>query len=325
MKQTNTILTTAQPDSSQSSTANPQPVATVQQAKAKPAAEQVTTPVRTSEIPVTLLRPVDTVTVDTTETDTVKFFTCWFDSTEAPFAIQEPLQRKSMFASNEHVSDLVTPVKRTDNTPGGWVFGVIILLIVFISLYINNQKFKIKDIFRSLFDSRALDRVFRESNIRPRSLLPMTGIYLGTLALCAVRIMKQYAFYMDLNEVQLFLILLGGLVVFILLKTGIIKLFGVLFESPSSIWLYISSNYLFYFVGGLTVTPLLLLIFYTPNAGDIPLKIALGIATILFIVRIIRGLQLILTNSKSSKLYLFYYLCIFEIVPILILAKVLIS
>ena len=33
-------------------------------------------------------------------------------------------------------------------------------------------------------------------------------------------------------------------------------------------------------------------------------------------------MQLFLTNSKSPKFYLFYYLCILEIVPIIIVTKV---
>ena len=50
-----------------------------------------------------------------------------------------------------------------------------------------------------------------------------------------------------------------------------------------------------------------------------------GILGLLFVVRLIRGLQLILTFSKTPKFYLFYYLCILEIVPIIIIIKVAIS
>lgn len=330
MKQTDIIAPSpAQPDSTQarSNEAPQHTVAAAPQAKSTMANERTTSaPTLSSDIPVFLLRPKDTIVVDTPKTDTVKFLTCWFDSADTPFEIQEVTQRESMFVANKHSRSETTPITRSRDIADGWIFGVIVLLIVFISLYLNNQKFKLKDIFRSLFDIRALDRVFRESNIKPRSLLPMTGIYLSAIALTALQTTRHYNLFVDgMTEAILFLILLGGLIVFILIKTEFIRMFGGLFENPNATSLFVSSNYLFYFVGGLILTPLLLFVFYTPSVNGIPLKIALGTILILFFVRLFRGMQLILTNSRSSRLYLFYYLCIFEIVPILILIKVILS
>lgn len=329
MKQTDIpVPPPAQPDSIATSSASAPPAAAaVPQHAAVPANERTTpAPTLTSEIPPTLLRPKDTIVVDTQQTDTVKFLTCWFDTADIPFEIREVQQRESMFAANKQSRSEAQPIARPGDIADGWIFGAIVLLTVFISLYLNNQKFKLKDIFRSLFDLRALDRVFRESNIKPLSLLPMTGIYLSSIALTALQATRQYGVYLDgMPEVVLFLIMMGGLMLFILLKTGFIQMIGGLFENSTATALLNSSNFLFYFVGGILLTPLLLFVFYTPSAQGIPLKIALGVILILFLVRFLRGMQLILTNSKSSRLYLFYYLCIFEIVPILILTKVLLS
>ena len=197
------------------------------------------------------------------------------------------------------------------------------LLFTFVSIYINNQKFKLKDIFQSLFDTRVLDRVFRESNIRTSSLLPMVGIYLASVALMAIKLIdRNAAFVTTLPDYLMYLAILGGLIAFIFLKNSLIRLLGNVFEDRSVTMLYISSNNLFYFICRDSNSCKLLLLFYCPAATETILKTTIFLVGIIFIVRLFRGIQLILTNSKTSKLYLFYYLCIFEIVPILVMAKI---
>ena len=130
------------------------------------------------------------------------------------------------------------------------------------------------------------------------------------------------AFVTTLPDYLMYLAILGGLIAFIFLKNSLIRLLGNVFEDRSVTMLYISSNNLFYFVGGFVFVPLMLLLFYCPAATETILKTTIFLVGIIFIVRLFRGIQLILTNSKTSKLYLFYYLCIFEIVPILVMAKI---
>ena len=314
----------AQPDSSQHSLQTEPAVAVVERPVPTPTPAQARTTYNT-EIPPLLLMPQDTVAADTVVTDTATFSIIWTDSSDAPFPYKEVQMRESMFANNGHSRSETQPMAHSNHFTGGWIFACMLLLGTLISLYLNNQKFKINDIFRSLFDMRALDRVFRESNLSPRSLMPMTGIYLCAIALTALQVTRQMAYGGGMSEALVFVLLLAALLVYVLTKNAFIRLFGVLFGDPSAAMLYLSSNYLFHFVGGLTLTPMLLFVYYTPSSSDLPLKIALGMVAILFIVRMLRGMQLILTNSRSSKLYLFYYLCIFELLPILITAKVIIQ
>lgn len=325
-------ITTTQPDSLHAQTAqasqsvapkavHSETVSTTTAAHTAPTAAQHTT-----EIPVTLLMPVDSVAEQQPQEDSVKFMMTWFDSSDTPYEIIPVRERQSLFATNQHSSPYVIPMRRQTTHTEGWIFGAIILLLALLSIYLNNQKFKLKDIFLSLFDLRVLDRVFRESNIKSRSFIPMTGIYLGAMAMTTLQACQTFHFIPGgFNSIVLFLSILGGLIVFITLKSGIIRLFGDLFEDTAATTLYIINSHLFYFVGALICTPLTLFLFYCNDSNNLVLKINLAVIAILFIIRILRGFQLILTNSKSGKLYLFYYLCIFEIVPIMILSKILIS
>ena len=70
--------------------------------------------------------------------------------------------------------------------------------------------------------------------------------------------------------------------------------------------------------------PFALLLFFSPLSTALA-PIALTIVALLMIIRIIRGMIIILSSANDSKFYLFYYLCTVEIVPILIIAKLILS
>ena len=189
----------------------------------------------------------------------------------------------------------------------------------------DGERYRLKDLLMSLFDIRVRDRVWREYNIRIWTLLPTTGIFLAALAFVMFYLVDQYDLLTYSHAPLLYLMLTLSLFAFVLLKHGLVRMLGSIFEDHDSVLAYIINNHLFYFVGSLVLTPLLLLMFYGsgPLTG-IAMKIALIILATIFTIRVLRGLQLFLTNSRSAKLYLFYYLCILEIAPILVMATILI-
>lgn len=276
-------------------------------------------------IPVTLLRPSDSVAAP--DADTSNAILMCYDSVFAPYADMPVKYHKSLFANNSHYSSVPSQNTRTQEPSNDWIFGALVLILVLMGLYIKHQKFKIKDILQSIFNTRVLDRVAREFNIKPRTLMPMTGIYLASAAFIVLKAkdILYGSFDFGVNNALFYLSTLGFLVLFILAKNSIIRLLGNIFEDTPSTSLFITNNYLFYFVGALLVSPLLLLAYFNSELGSTALKTSEIIVLIIFTFRLIRGIQLILTNSKSSKLYLFYYLCILEIVPILVTTKIVIG
>ena len=94
------------------------------------------------------------------------------------------------------------------------------------------------------------------------------------------------------------------------------------FSHPENIW-YDILHYLLLYVASIVI-------YFTRNGifrfiGNAFNNSEAGVIALLFTIRLIRGLKLILTFSKTPKVYLFYYLCILEIVPIIIIIKVVIS
>ena len=248
-----------------------------------------------------------------------------YDSVLAPFRDLPVVQRPSMFAGSELHRDAVAPQERAASQQYDWVFGIIVLLLATMSIYLNRHKFKLKELLASLFDKRVLFRVFRDNNLKPFSLMPIAIIYLAGIALLAVQGAGRLSLdTLLLPQVVQYLLLLAGLLLFFLLKNGLVLLLGSIFEEVGNAKLYTTNTYLFYFVGGLLTVPFMLLMTYNEALAQGTMIAYAGVIVILFVVRMLRGVQLILSSSNSSKLYLFYYLCIFEIVPILVAIKVII-
>ena len=266
----------------------------------------------------------DTAAVDTSmQADTVNYLLMCNDSVFASYTSDTVTVRQSMFAESIHHDSEVRTELHVTQGHSDWTFALIVLLLTIMSLYLNSRKFRLKDIFMSLFDMRVMDRIARESNTKPRSMLPMVGIYLACITLIATEMSRHWIHpSASISAIGLYLVVFGALSLFITLKNGLIHLLGNIFEDKTSTTLYVTNSHLFHFVGAVTLTPLSLLILYGNSLSKTATTVAVIITCTIFLIRLLRGFQLILTNSKTSKLYLFYYLCILELVPILVAVKI---
>lgn len=274
-------------------------------------------------VPTLLLRPTDSIATQHVDAD--DYLLLCNDSVFAPYAADSfTVYRESMFAANGLASQPKEPSLRDVSHGPDWMFLVIVALLTLMSLFINRIRFNIKDILVSLFNLRIQSRVERENNVKITSMLPMTGIYLASVAAVATRVAtSRLSLHLTVPQPLFYAIVVASLVLFILMKGGLIRLIGNIFDDRGSVQLYLTSGHLFYFAGGMLLPPLLLFVYFAGAGGEAALIISAALIAIILITRLIRGLQLILTNSRSSKLYLFYYLCILEIVPILAMVKIL--
>ena len=79
------------------------------------------------------------------------------------------------------------------------------------------------------------------------------------------------------------------------------------------------------FINGMIMIPLLFLYYYSPYSSNENLLIViLVVISIMLLVRLIKGLFLVLSETKFSRFYLFVYLCILEFIPLIIIYKSLI-
>lgn len=247
---------------------------------------------------------------------------CAYDTIFTPLEAQEPVLHKSLFTHHE------LPVKsgheRTimhQDAPG-WLFGVIVLSIFLICNYFRRKQIGLLDLLQSAIDHRALDRMLRDTNLtHPSSQAPIALIMLLPVSLVGYYSLMPHSSMVLSDLLQYALVLLGCYAVYFT-RNGIIRVIGNAFGNSDSVYVYLSSNYVFHLLYAVVAAVMAFFVCYTGDVGKTFLYIMLGAIGVLMVVRFIRGMQIILTLSKNSKFGLFYYLCILEIVPIVIIAKV---
>ncbi|MCR5444075.1 MAG: DUF4271 domain-containing protein [Bacteroidales bacterium] len=228
--------------------------------------------------------------------------------------------RQSMFTGHELVRDTGSLAPRFNDAAPAWVFVVLVAFVALATFYYRQRKIRFGELLQSLFDSRAMDRMLRNNNLTRSAQLAPMGILLAiTLALPVHQMALAGTGFVG------YLILAVALVLAYFLRNGVIRLLAAVFDNSEAAGLYIASNYLYHFTLATATLPLLLLFFYMPFGKSVVLYMVAALVIIEFLIRLFRGLKLFLTQSRNSQFYLFYYLCIVEIVPILLLIKWLIE
>ena len=232
----------------------------------------------------------------------------------------DSLLRTSLFTGHSLKRVDSNLIPRHDTTMPSWLFVLLLALTALLTLYYRSHKLRLSDLLASLTSSRTMDRTLRNNNLLRTALLIPAALLMTA---CVALPVHQTA--MAHTGVGGYLLLWAGLSAAYLLRNGVVRLLGSIFDNTAAIEIYLTSNYLYHLTLATLLLPLLFPYLYLPWGHDTLFYILAGIVVVELVMRLFRGLQLFLTQSKSAHLFLFYYLCIVELVPILVLAKWLIE
>lgn len=186
--------------------------------------------------------------------------------------------------------------------------GVIIYLIIVRFLF----NFNFSESFRGLFKIESIDEVSYEKSTNNAAyiLAPISAI---------VYAFYVYFFinpdYLRLDLDYLFLVfgfIISALFVFKILLEKIISL---IFNSPKAFKAYFSDHLYLLGISGILQLPFIII--YVYSGILLSLWISLSILVLLWGFRLLRGLVIGYSQSRFSKSYIFLYLCILEILPII--------
>ena len=239
-----------------------------------------------------------------------------FDSIHRPREVMDTVFRKSLFQRHTLQVQHQTMTVRPDNNEPTWIFVSLLLLTGLICIYYHLRKIKFATLLKALVDRRVMDRLVRDCNLnRTVIMLPMGLLLVATCCLPVHRIAMAQTGWVG------YLLLIAGIGLLYILRNSILRLLGNTFENRQGIILYITNNYLFHLMEATVTIALLFPFFYLPGARTAMAFITGGFVAIAFLVRLFRGVKIFLTLPNSSNFYLFYYLCIVELIPILALIK----
>ncbi len=148
--------------------------------------------------------------------------------------------------------------------------------------------------------------------------LTSAGLYLTLLI--------QFKQWVDLPFYQLLLYIVGILFIVYLGKYIFLAFSGWVFNVPEATGSYTFIVFLVNKVLGIILIPFILLITFSPLAiKHIAITISIGIILVLFLYRYLISFGVIRSNLKVSALHFFLYLCAVELLPLVLIYKLLVN
>ncbi len=254
------------------------------------------------------------------KTFTPKHWLTWFDSTS-----YKSFDTASYIPSDFKGHSLHTKINAPmefQHENRNWLF-VVLVLITILYLYIQNNFYnRYTQVKRAFLVKRYYSQLVRDGNIfKERIVIP---IYLIFLMAFSLKLYSTLLFLVDISHIpfsrfNIYLLILLGLVSYQLLKSMVINLSGELFYTRNETSIYQLDTLLFTSFISLFLIPTMW--FHTYYQSGIILIFIWSIYLIFSIIRL--GKAIIVWQKAFTVFKLFLYLCTLEILPIVIIIKVL--
>lgn len=223
--------------------------------------------------------------------------------------------RSSMFRSHSLQPSHVDLQNRPEPMEP-WIFGLVVLLTALLGIYYRSRGIKMKLLLHSLVNRHALDRLIYEGGLSRRiALVPMGMMLCGAVSLMVYIYAMQHIGFIG------FLLLLVTLMVAYLLRNAICRMLGNIFDNRNAVEAYITSNYLYHLVLATLLAGILYPLAWLPEGRDAMSVVVVVLVGLVFLMRFVRGMKIFFVESMGARLYLFYYLCIVELIPVLALMR----
>lgn len=185
---------------------------------------------------------------------------------------------------------------------------------------------RLKQVFRSFFGIRFQGMMMREGNVlRERISIALMIVFLISASLAIYLVFTRLMEWPSdqLKSFRLFSLIMLIVIFFWILKNISNIIVGNVFQNPVILSDYLVTNFVFNIVTGSVLLPVLVLAVYVPSIEMVYL--AAMIWVLFFLYRLIRLLVSSLSYTKFSLFNRILYLCTFEIAPIIVIIKLIMS
>ncbi len=221
--------------------------------------------------------------------------------------------------------DMITPQSRPYGNED-WI-TVHFLLVLVIYAWIRLFYFKrLKQAIKAFYGLRFQGMLVREGNIlRERISIALMIVYLIATSLLFYLFFTRILHYelLQLTSFKLFSFIMLVVIILWVLKNLANSIIGQVFKNEIILSEYLLTNFIFNITVATLLVPLLILAVYIPSVEMIYISLAVWI--IAFIYRLIRLLLTSLSFTKFSLFNRILYLCTFELAPVLVLIKLVVS
>jgi len=199
---------------------------------------------------------------------------------------------------------------------------ILVLFVFFVWLYSFNAK-TINQLIVDFFQISAVSNFTRKGSSIGNGVSIISGLFfivsISIIIGDALSYFDVQLFYFNVVEEPIIAVLL---LLMYAVKILIVKFLGHLFKVQNVANSYAGQILSFCNTLGLFLLPVIILLsFYKQVSPLYFIYISVGLITVFVVIRLFKGFLLGLNSSKISGIYLFMYLCTLEILPFVVITK----
>lgn len=202
-----------------------------------------------------------------------------------------------------------------------WIIGLLLVCLLFFAWIQTTYSKRLNQIFKAAAQPYFVNQLEREGNLfTERISIGLSIIYYTMTSLFIFLSIKEFgSLPRNISPWLLTLLILGGVFLFEMVKSGLISLSGHIFRTEESSHEIRLNLLIFNHIAGIILFPITIAALFWHSQYFLIFGFALF--SLLMLYRLIRLITVGISTSKYNLFYLFLYLCTLEILPLILLLK----
>lgn len=229
----------------------------------------------------------------------------------------------SFFTSQQLKTQGIRPMLFKKYHPD-WILGLLLLCFVLLAWAQVFYRRRLRQILMATYSKRFLSQLVRDGDLFSERISLATGFIYFIITSLFLFQLYELVLVKDagrlLQGFPLFALISIFVLGFWILKIGLIRFLSFIFRTRQTSREYILNILIFNILTGIFLLPLMVFAVYLKSV--IFLWICMIIFALFFFFRFVRGFLIGISITKFSYLFLFVYLCSLEILPLVVLLKV---
>ena len=246
-------------------------------------------------------------------------------STFQSIAMPQPVFEKSIFQSHQ-LKPTGFHINQVNNAQPDWILAILVFCFILLAWGQVFYHRRIQQIFRAPFSKRFINQLTRDGNLfRERISVALGIVYILAFSLFLYEFNAKilgFTFH-GVTGISLYGLITVIHICILTAKVALVQLLGIVFKTWETTNNYLLNLLIFALLMGPVLLTGMVFVIYLKSIVLIYICITVFIALLLF--RFIRGFFIGMVLRKFSYLFLFVYLCSLEILPLLVLIKILLD
>lgn len=202
-----------------------------------------------------------------------------------------------------------------------WITIVFIACLFILAWIRTSYSKRLSQIFKAVAQPHLMNQLERDGNLfKERITIGLGFIYYSISSIFVLLLVREFgALPEGIKNLTFTLAVFAGIFCYQGLKLLLVYSIGIIFETRESARQYQLNLLIFNYLAGVILFPVAVIAFYWDNT--FLLYFGIVFISLLIVYRFFRGILTGLTNTGYNLFYLFLYLCTLEILPLLVLYK----